>query len=59
MPALSGPVDHEGNTAATAVNLGSLDLRNTASGSIDMAGDQDFFRFTAQHTGKVTINISR
>ncbi len=55
----SGPVDHEGNTAASAVNLNSLDLRNTVSGSVDVAGDQDFFRFTAQHTGKVTISISR
>ena len=54
-----GPADHEGNTAAAAVNLGALDLRGTASGSIDTAGDQDFFRFTAQHTGKVTISISR
>ena len=55
---MSGGVDAQGNTAATAQSVGSLNLSSSASGTVNVKGDKDYFSFTAEHTGTVKITIS-
>ncbi|MGE0607319.1 MAG: S8 family serine peptidase [Pirellulales bacterium] len=51
------PVDEYGDTAATAARLGSiLEGTRSVSGVIGKLNDQDFFTFTADKTGSLTVS---
>ena len=48
----------ESASAADARSLGVLTNSQNVSGTIGRASDQDFFRFTAGHTGVATLTLS-
>ena len=51
----SVPADDHGNTTSTAT---SVSASSTTSGNIQIAGDEDFFRFTLTTTTNVTLRTT-
>lgn len=50
--------DHHGDSLAQATNLGKLSRLDSFEGILAKANDVDFFRFTADESGYVTLNLS-
>jgi hypothetical protein len=50
--------DDYGSAAANATSLGRLSTTIQVSGTIGRTSDQDFFQFTADRSGKVTLSLS-
>jgi hypothetical protein len=51
------PADDFGSTSQSAYDLGTLLDSQSLEGAIGRTTDQDFFQFTADHTGQVTLSI--
>ncbi len=52
------PTDDFGNTAADALNIGTLSGMSTVDGIFTATDDVDFFTFTAGLSGSVSIDVS-